>query len=611
MTVRSSPASRATALLFLAPALFLACAAIAAAAPVMRAEQAFHVRAGHGSHGRIRLDFELAPNTHLYRDKIAVMRDGQSIPVATPPGETDDDPAFGRTEIYRHDITATFEAPGSGAVQVRYQGCQDRGICYPPLRRTLDLSTLRFADATSRDAPTSGRQWRQVEPGQGDASPQRPAANDGTASETIAGGSWSLLVLSFAGFGLLLAFTPCVLPMYPILGGMLAREGERLSAGRGFLVSVIYVLAMAVAFGLLGVAAAWSGRNLQIALQSPIAISLIAAVFGLLALSMFGVFSLAVPAPLAGRIAQRTPGRRGSTASAAALGFSSALIVGPCVTPPLAAALVYVAQTGDVARGAGALFALGLGQGIPLIVFGTFGSGLLPKTGQWMEVTKGVFGFFFLGAAVWMLSRIVSQNITMALWAALLITAGVFAGAFDALRPSDGHAPRLGKVAGLLAVLLGTLLAVGAATGSNDLLHPLADLAGATGKQAAGSGGLSSFDKVASVRALDSRLVAAHDAGKPAMVYFTADWCVTCRAIDHDVLAAPTVRQALDNYRRIAVDLTRLDDAKRELMKNLAVAGPPTMLLFPPNDARHPSRRLVGETSATQLAAAARDVARD
>ena len=610
MTTRSNPACRSPALLLFIPALLVAFTAIAAAATVMRVDQAFHVRAEHVSNDRIRLDFNLAPDTHLYRDKIAVTDNGQSIPVATPPGEIDDDPAFGKTEIYRHDVTATFKAPDAGTVQVSYQGCQDHGICYPPVHRELDLSTLRFADTEPLGAPASSSRWRQAGPHQGSPTPQSLATNDEAAHATITGGSWGLLILSFAGFGLLLAFTPCVLPMYPILGGMLAREGGKLSARRGFVMSFVYVLAMASAFGLLGVAAAWSGRNLQVALQSSVAISLIAAVFGLLALSMFGVFNLAVPSAIADRIAQRTPGRRGSIVSAAALGFSSALIVGPCVTPPLAAALVYVAQTGNVVRGAGALFALGFGQGLPLVFLGTFGSGLLPKTGRWMEATKGIFGFVFLGAAIWMLSRIVSQDVAMALWAVLLITAGVFAGAFDVLHPTDGRVPRLGKSAGILAVLFGAVLAIGAAAGGDDFLHPLANLAGTTSEETGGSG-LSTFDKVSSAAALEDALSAAQHAGHPAIVYFTANWCVSCRAIDRDVLPARQVRRALGNYRRIAVDLTHLDDAKQAMMKKLAVAGPPTMLFFPTNDAAHPSKRLVGETSATQLAAVADGVTRD
>ena len=603
-------------------AIAMAVAAVLAASGHVRAstavpvDQAFKVRAERAPGSRVKLDFEIAPGTHLYRDQIAVTSGGKAVPVTTPAGRIEDDPSFGRTEVYYNHAKATFVEPGSGPVEVRYQGCEDKGICYPPVRRTLDLSTLTFSRAKTGPSLASGSGWSvggSTKPAQEAAAPEKQGENwvaspksAASPADRVARSGCLLLLTSFFGFGVLLAFTPCVLPMYPILGGMLAREGERLSAGRGLVISLTYVLAMAGAFGLLGIATAWSGGNLQVALQSPVAIGIMAAVFVLLAASMFGLFEMNVPPAIADRLTRRMPGRRGSLSSAAVLGFTSALIVGPCVTPPLAAALVYVALTGDVARGAAALFALGLGQGLPLILFGTFGAGLLPRTGPWMQEIKVIFGFVFLGAAVWMVSRVVEPRFSMLAWAVLLVTAGVFAGAFDLLRPGAGRLARLGKAGGLLAVLAGGTILVGAAAGGTEPLRPLASLAGTSSPASAAL--QLRFDKVASRRGLSNRLKQARARGKPAFVYFTAAWCVSCRTIDRDVLPAEKVRQAFAGYSWIEVDLTSLDADKRALMKSLDVVGPPTMLFYRPSDESGPAGRLVGEVSAAGLADTARSL---
>lgn len=624
-------------------------ASLASAANILPADQAFSVTAARTASDDVRLTFDMAHDTYLYRDQIRVAAHGKPLKVETPPGEEESDPAFGTVEIYRTSTQATFTPPPDGGkVTVSYRGCQDHGICYPPVHRTLDLATLTFAAQNHESAIASSSIWNragapadpvEASPG-GVAAPATspadksgkepfaekpsavgisPVASDGDTTtaengvgqfdpaDMVAGAGWLLLVGSFIGFGLLLAFTPCVLPMYPILGGMLAGQGERLSSGRGFAVSLAYVLAMATAFGLLGFVAAWSGANLQIALQSPIALGVISAIFVLLALSMFGLFELALPAALTTRIAQLGPSRRGSLASAAALGFTSALIVGPCVTPPLAAALVYVTQTGDAWRGAVALFALGFGQGIPLLVFGTFGSGLLPKAGSWMGTVKHIFGFVFLAAAVYMISRIVPATAAMALWAVLLVVAGVFAGAFDGLSGEDGAKSRLGKAAGLLAVLYGGLLAVGASAGAGNPLDPLAPFAGGGASKIAAAS-MPNFEHVTSLEGLDRTLKQASSDGKPGFVYVTADWCISCKIIDDRVLPDAAVQRALDRYKLVEIDLTDIDKAKRGLMTKLGIVGPPTMLFYTSISEGTPAKRIVGEVNAKTLSATASSI---
>jgi thiol:disulfide interchange protein DsbD len=402
-------------------------------------------------------------------------------------------------------------------------------------------------------------------------------------------GSLASVLATFLGFGLLLTFTPCVLPMIPILSGMLARSGGQLSASRGFALSTTYVLAMAAAYGLLGVAAAWSGQNLQAALQTPWALGAMSALFVVLALSMFGLFELQLPNSWASLIAGRTSGMGGSLPGAAALGFTSALIVGPCVTPPLAGALLYVSQTGDMMRGAAALFMLGLGMGLPLIVYGTVGAKALPKSGLWLVRVKQAFGVVFLGVAIVMVSRIAPPQVSLALWAMLAIGAGVFLGAFD---PAPVCAVRrVAKAAGIAAVFYGGALVVGATSGATDPLQPLATLARGSAPTAATE--LTST-RVTTPAEFDAAVETARAQGKPILVDFTAEWCVTCKEIDRTVFADPAVQARLKDIPFIRADVTDYNDASRNLMQRFGVAGPPTILFLDPRTGQEvaPSRAI-------------------
>ncbi|MBB4001543.1 protein-disulfide reductase DsbD [Aurantimonas endophytica] len=581
-------------------------------------EQAFALTSTANATGSTELRWAIVEGYYLYRDRIAAATpSGEAVALDMPRGETKDDPNFGPMEVF-HDAATAALGPvpaGTSAIAVSYQGCQENGICYRPVTRTIQLAAQGdpAAPGQSLADPANGGSERPTQSGvrgafaaadAGTVVTNLPAATpvagsgiriDGASGGLVASllddGGAAFAVAMFFLLGLGLAFTPCVFPMYPILAGQLGRQAGRPSARRGLAHSSVYVLAMASAFGLLGVAAAWSGQNLQMALQSTPAIIAVSLVFAGLALSMFGLFELRLPSAWTNAVAGATTGR-GGIGSTAALGFTSALIVGPCVTAPLAGALIYIGQTGDVGLGAAALFALGLGQGVPLIAFGTFGAGILPKAGPWMQVVTRAFGIAFLALAIWMIGRILPPVVSLWLWAALLIGVGVALGGLGGRSGPRGVVRRLGQTAGMLALIYGGTLAVGAVAGANDPLRPLAPLAS---NGTARSAGTLRFDTVAAPEAV-AEAIAAGD--RPTLLYFTADWCVSCDVIEREVFDDPRVQARLGGYRLLKADVTDERPGTTALMSELSVVGPPTMLFLDPDGAEAPGSRVVGEIAA-------------
>ncbi|MEZ0168251.1 protein-disulfide reductase DsbD [Microvirga sp. TS319] len=569
-------------IVFAAAALVLGFAGAGAQFKIPSSDEVFRLSASKGVDGSVILDWAIAPDMYLYRDKVIVAASPDSatpIPVQTSPGQRKDDPTFGETEVYHDAARATVSASAMAAagspraIHVTYQGCAEKlGICYPPETKAIELATLPVAANQSVTASNGGSPSTTVPAGLSRAAPRDNAWMTGSLASVL---------VTFLSFGLMLTFTPCVLPMIPILSGMLARSGGQLSAGRGFALSTTYVLAMASAYGLLGIAAAWSGQNLQAALQTPWALGAMSVLFVVLALSMFGLFELQLPGSWTGFISGRTSGMGGSLPGAAMLGFTSALIVGPCVTPPLAGALLYVSQTGDMARGVAALFMLGFGMGLPLIVYGTVGARALPKSGLWLVRVKQAFGVVFLGVAIAMISRIAPPQVSLALWALLAIGAGVFLGAFD---PAPGCAARrVAKAAGIAAVLYGGTLVVGAASGATDPLQPLATLA--RGSAPAATAGPASI-RVSTSAEFDAAVQMARAQDNPTLVEFTADWCVTCKEIERNVFGNPTVQARLKHVVFIRADVTDYNEASRDLMRRFGVVGPPTILFLDPKTGR-------------------------
>src|ERR1700687_285793 len=563
------------------------------------ADRVFSLTASRSTEGGLQLDWRIAPGDYLDRDKIAgKTAGGAAVAVTTPPGQIKDDPTSGRPKVYHDHVQADVAAadlPATGQVVVTYQGCAERGICYPPVRKSIDLATMAVMNGVAADP------LRDIEVAVPNESRVGSPANipgpDDIASATtqLLGGHILGMLAAFFGFGLLLSFTPCVFPMIPILSGILARSGEHLSAKRGFVLSAAYVLAMALAYAALGVAAAWAGQNLQIALQTPLALGAIGLVFVALALSMFGLYDLQLSARWIGRLSGGAAGNRGSIGGAALLGFGSALIVGPCVTPPLAAALLYVAQAGDLARGASALFALGLGMGVPLLAFGTFGAGLFPKSGAWLVRIKHVFGFGFIGMAVWMLSRIVPEWLTLELWGACLIGLGWYLGAASVFSKKFWCNCRVGpETLGAIILACGALLLFGSISGNDLRSLPIFNSLRTNDEVAGGE-----FQTVTSLATFDASMATARVTGKPVLLDFSANWCVECKIVDRNVFGNKTVRERMRDVVLIRADMTDYNDDSRALIQRFNVVGPPTMIFLGAQAGREiPETRTVGPVDA-------------
>jgi thiol:disulfide interchange protein DsbD len=392
-------------------------------------------------------------------------------------------------------------------------------------------------------------------------------------------GNRLLALLSFFGFGLLLAFTPCVFPMIPILSGIIAGSGANVTTRRAFVLSLVYVLATCVVFTIAGVVAGLAGANLQAAFQKPWILIAFAALFVLLSLSMFGFYELQLPGAWQSRIAAVSNRQKsGSLAGVAIMGLLSALIVGPCVAPPLAAAVLYIGQTHDPVFGGFALFVLSLGMGAPLVVFGTAAGKWLPRAGAWMEAVKAVFGVIFLGLAIWMLARILDGFWIMLMCGALLIASAVYLGALERMAEGASGWRKLWKALGVMLLVAGAAELIGAAAGGRDASQPLAGLVADAGKPATGNE--LAFRTIKSGADLDRELAAATTAQRPVMLDFYADWCVSCKEMEKFTFTQRGVQQALAGFVLLKADVTANDDIDQALLKRFALFGPPATLFF-------------------------------
>ncbi len=540
--------------------------------------------------------WNVAPGYYLYRDKIQFKAADEGLlqlgEPAFPAGVEKDDEFFGRMEIYPGgllEIPVALQAlsttPLDTTVQVTYQGCAEAGICYPPetIRFPVSLSaspTASTASLTADSPPATGT---------------APVSEQDRIAQRLAQGNVALIIASFFGFGLLLAFTPCVFPMIPILSSIIVGQGEKITTRRAFILSLVYVLAMAITYTVAGVIAGLFGENLQAAFQNPWILGSFAAVFVLLSFSMFGFYDLQIPQSLQTRLSEFSNRQQGGTlAGVAIMGFLSALIVGPCVAAPLAGALIYIGQSGDPVLGGIALFALSMGMGAPLIMIGTGAGKLLPRAGDWMTTIKAVFGVLLLAVAIWMLERILPATIAMGLWGLLLIVSSIYMGALDSLAPDATGWRRFWKGIGLVLLLYGALLLVGVSAGNGDATRPLQGFLGQGTGQSQVADSHARFVTVKRIEDVQQAVNAAAAQGKGAMLDFYADWCVDCRKLEKYTFSQAGVQQALSNVVWLQADVTANDADDKALLKHFGLIGPPSVLFFSPDGQEQTTYRLVG-----------------
>ncbi|MFZ5483327.1 MAG: protein-disulfide reductase DsbD [Pseudomonadota bacterium] len=550
----------------------------AAPGDILPPEEAFKLKLGVTADHTLQAAFAVVPGHYLYRDKVKLTvsaPNGVAVePIVFPPAEEKDDPNFGRMYVYHHDFVATAKLLGLAesateiTVEASYQGCNEaQGICYPP----IDVSqTLKIGGATPAAAPSPA-----------------PDSTDGAAdtSETgkiaalLKGGNFWWVVVSFFGFGLLLALTPCVFPMIPILSGIIVGQGHGVTKRKGFMLSFAYVQGMAITYALAGIAAALSGTLISNALQNPWALGAGAAIFVALALSMFGFYELQLPSFLQSRFTEASNRvKGGNLVGVFVMGALSALIVGPCVAAPLAGALLYIGQTGDLLLGGASLYSLALGMGVPLLLIGLSAGALLPRAGGWMEAVKKFFGVLLLAVAIWLISPMISELAQMLTWATLLIVSGIFMRAIDPLAANAGGWQRFWKGIGLIILIAGLALLVGALGGGRDPLQPLAIYKGGSGGAAAQETPHLTFQRVKSVAELEQALAAA--AGKPVMLDFYADWCVSCKEMERFTFSDPQVQAKLKDVVLLQADVTANSADDKALLKRFGLFGPPGLIFF-------------------------------
>lgn len=553
----------------------------------------------------VRLHWTVAPGYHLYRDRISVQADAPGVgwsEMTLPAGKEEFDSNFNKmVAVYRQAVDVDLHLTQGQAtmpVTVGWQGCADAGLCYPPDSAQLQLHLTGFGAPQDRIVRAG-----MTDPGSGTA-PEAVAATaatgnapvntstttgqPGNATDSIASALASGSLLRTAGVfllaGLLLAFTPCVLPMVPILSSLIAGQSGPLSRRKGFGLSLAYSLGMALVYAGFGVAAGLAGEGLAAALQNPWVLGGFALLLATLAMSMFGFYELQMPSAIQSRATQWSNNfQGGSFVGVFVMGGISALVVGPCVAAPLAGALVYISQTRDVMLGGLALFAMAMGMSVPLLLVGLSAGSLLPRAGGWMERVKQVFGMMLLGVAIWMVSSVLPAAAHMLLWAAWLLAAAALLGVFGAATPHHAPHPVAARSAGFFLLALSSLLLVGAASGGRSVLQPLAHLktSSMTGTATASTRehGLK-FQRVATARDLDSVLAQARESGQKVMLDFYADWCVACKEFETFTFSDPDVQKSLSAVRLLQVDVTANNVEDKALLKRFGLFGPPGVVFF-------------------------------
>ncbi len=580
------------------------------AADFLDPEQAFKLKAELNSSRTVVLHWDIAKGYKLYRDKVTVSVEVGKAEVKLPElpkGIMITDPSTNEKIAIYHDKldvgVSLVKADAPFTLSVVYQGCAEDGLCYPPITRLFQVDPAKPGLLTAAGeiaVPPAGNSTVEAEkpasavPSSSNATaPSKVATADNDlslATATLAGGSLWKISLAFLVFGLLLSFTPCVLPMVPILSSIIVGEGD-VTRRRSFLMALAYCLGMALVYTSLGVAAGLAGEGLAGALQKPWVLVTFALLLVLLSLSMFDVYQLQLPTSLQGKLGKASGGlKRGRFVGVFFMGALSALIVGPCVAAPLAGTLVYISQTRDVLLGGLALFSMAMGMSVPLLLVGLSAGSLLPKAGAWMIGVKYVFGLLLIAVAIWMVSPILSAPVVMLFWGAFAILCAVFLGVFDASVAKPTIALRFRKTFGLVFFVVGFLELVGAAAGGSNPLEPLAQIRGASTAVSGEETGVH-FTRIRTVAELDQALLSAK---KPVMLDFYADWCVACKEMDRFTFHDPKVMEQLGNMTLLQVNVTGTSEDDRALMKRFSLFGPPGMIFFDTTGKEIAGSRVVG-----------------
>ena len=577
-------------------------------------EQAFAFSAQVVDAKTVRLHWRIAPGYHLYKERISVQSDNPAWAwqaLQLPEGSEEFDANFNKNVfVYRNQLEVPLHLTQGAAlmeVLVGWQGCADDGLCYSPDARTLKISLTGFgaaANAVTLELPSTA-DASPSEKTQTSAAVQPPPSSSAgnsamdTIGQTLASGSLLKTMGVFALAGLLLAFTPCVLPMVPILSSLIAGQSGPVSRAKGFALALAYSIGMALVYACFGVAAGLAGEGLAAALQNPWVLGAFALLLAALALSMFGFYELQMPSAIQSRASNWSNRfKGGSYAGVFIMGGVSALVVGPCVAAPLAGALVYISQTKDWVLGGVALFFMALGMSVPLLLVGLSAGSLLPKTGAWMERVKQVFGMMLLGVAITLLAPVIHGGLVLLLWAVWLLTGAGLLGAFTPLVPVAGRAATVQRGAGLALLALAAVLLLGAASGGQSVLQPLGHLRLAQGQaqgQATSATPASNalhFERIADVAALDAALAQAK--GQPVMLDFYADWCVACKEFETFTLSNANVQKRLQPVRLLQADVTANTAQDKALLKRFGLFGPPGMVFYDSSHTGQPRHKVVG-----------------
>ena len=533
-------------------------------------------------------NFDITPSYYLYKSKISFSVDGDSTKIAAvnlPQGEVKTDPNLGKVEVYHHPFVANIVLDHTVSsfpvtLHASYQGCSEKGLCYPVQEKIFKINL------PSGTQVTGGREQK--------------TENSQTEDSKIAGlfrqGNFWLIISFFFGAGLLLALTPCVFPMIPILSGIIVGRGHKITKAHAFILSLSYVLGMAITYAIAGVAAGLSGDLISNALQTPWVLGSFAALFVLLSFSMFGFYELQLPSAWQSRLNDTSNRLHGGHLSGVfAMGALSAVIMGPCVAAPLAGALLYIGQTHDAMLGGVALFTLALGMGAPLLLIGTSAGALLPKAGAWMDGVKRFFGFLLLALAIWIVQPLLPAGVQMLLWGILLVLSSIYLYALDALPHNAKSGHKLMKGIGLLALLLGIAYLIGALSGARDLFHPLSTIY----KTEAQAAPAPMFTRIKDLAGLDQKLQNSN--GKIVMLDFYADWCISCKEMERFTFSDPAIQARLKSAVLLQADVTANSQEDKDLLKKFGLYGPPGILFFNAQGREMSDFRLVGIQDTAQF----------